>query len=86
MSASHLPTQQTDFIPRLCSFSVTDAASLFDAVDDAVALGTTPLLLLDRPPCSVVFEEGLGGRGEFAPLVEVPGCLKMPKLIDFLCD
>lgn len=78
LSASHFPCQAIKMSPMLLSFSI--------AVDDTFAeversldvpLGRSPGVSGDS---NVDVEEGLGVMER--PL---PGCLKSPKLIDFLC-
>lgn len=78
MSASHLPCQCTCFSPMADSFSSTTVRSLREVEDPRprVVGGSRPGV---EGPASKVAEEGRG----VAP-VAVPGCLKMPKLTDFL--
>lgn len=91
ISASHLPVQETHFMPMLSSFSVTEAGSPFVVVVVvAAAEGRAALPLLDLLSFSVAVWKELLSDGEDEsweaveePLVE-PGCLNMPKLMDFL--
>lgn len=76
-------------MPRLCSFSVTEAASLLEVVVSSDVGGCAALLPLDLLPSSVVLVSGALVEGrrfeeESALGAEVPGCLKIPKLIERL--
>ena len=79
-------------MPKLCSFSITEAAaSFFVLVDSTGAKGCDALSRLDLTPFSVVlvrgaFVEGRRFEDELASGEVMPGCLKMPKFIDRLWD
>ena len=80
LSASHFPAQCTCFRPIADSFSTTNVLS-FREVDwpRPRVVGTSKAGV--EGPFSKVAEEGRFGVAP--PLL--PGCLNMPKLIDFLC-
>ncbi len=78
LSASHFPCHETNMSPMLLSFSIA-------ADDELPRLGKSLGASLGRMP-------GVGGASnvevaEVLGVMErlVPGCLKRPKLIDFLC-
>jgi hypothetical protein len=80
LSASHFPAQCTCFSPIADSFSKTNVLSLREVEAPRPRVGGTSRAW-GGGPASNVLEEGRFG---VAPLV-APGCLKMPKFIDFLC-
>lgn len=80
-SASHLPCHCTCFSPIADSFSSTIVRSFLDVDSPRPRVPGTSSAGVEGPAASNVAEEGKCG---VAP-VAVPGCLKMPKLIDFLC-
>ena len=81
-SASHLPTHATDFMPSFSSFSTTDTSSFLNANRDGLR---SPF----SSSCCETSNPGVvGGSGGFevgSPTLVPPGCLKTPKLSDFLC-
>lgn len=70
---------------------MTEAASLLELVDSSNAGGCAVLPPLDLPLFSAVLVSGALVEGkrfeeESALGAEVPGCLKIPKLMERLCD
>ena len=78
-SASHFPAHWTCFRPMADSFSSTNVFSLREVEMPRPRVGGTSSAGVEGPVSKVAEE----GRFGVAPLVW-PGCLKMPKLIDFL--
>lgn len=89
LSASHFPIHDFGLKPMLFNFSVAVDEAFLDPGSAALSLS-----LFSFSSRSVDSRSGVGGGSkvdaepmdgvEFPPVCW-PGCLKMPKLIDFLC-